>query len=167
MVLNFHIVTDDPRVVRKTLGTAVHSIQNASVYEDCSIMTPRFLVDYSASLITTNYVAAPLWGRYYFVRDFVAMPGGRCLVICDEDVLMGNADDIYNLTANVIRTGDFNRRNRYIIDSKYTAKSDTRYEMKKFSGGVNFNANPTGHCYIMTVIGGIHTSQNRGDSNAS
>lgn len=156
MELVFYSVEDDPRKVQKTLGEAKHTIQNASVYENCSIMNPSFLVDYSASIIETNYVKATLWNRYYFIRDFIAMPGGRCRVVCDEDVLMGNANEIYKLNANVIRQEK--AKFPFVIDRMMQARADTR------TTTYNFDENPfsppaqgeldTANRYLLTVIGG-------------
>ena len=176
MELVFYSVSDDPRKVQKTLGTAKHTIQNASVYENCSIMNPSFLVDYSASIIETNYVKATLWNRYYFIRDFIAMPGGRCRVICDEDVLMGNAEDILKLNCNIIRQEYANAP--YVIDRMMLARADTKTTTKEFTGNP-FSPPPqaetdTAHRYLITIVGGKSVPwtpptppESRGDSNGT
>ena len=155
MTIEFYNVTDDNRVVNKNLGSVVHTISDAQVYRDTSIMSPQFLVDYAPYVVNSNYVKVPLWNRYYYVTDVTAMPGGRAVMHCREDVLMSNKDAIMNLDAYVLRT-ESSVVNRLIVDSKVPTQANRHCRTIAFSP--IFNALDTNYVYLLTVVGGVPRS---------
>lgn len=161
MTLKFAQCRDDPRKVDKTL-TDVHTVNNASIYQACSIMAPEFVVDYSLSLLACNYLVAGITAgqneiaRCYFIKDQIVLPGGRLVVRCAIDVLNTWKNSIKKCTANIIRN-EFSG-NPDIIDSCMQANSRTCVFASDLDDNV-FTSRPTGHCYMLTVIGGSHTAQ--------
>ena len=158
MTISFYNVQDDNRVVNKNLGNAVHTISNAQVYRDTSIMSPQFLVDYARYVVNSNYVHVPAWNRYYYVTDVTAMPGGRAVMHCREDVLMSNKDAIMNLDAYVLRT-ESAAFNRLIVDSKVPTQANRHCKTIAFNP--IFNALDTNYVYLLTVVGGVNRGSNQ------
>ena len=66
---------------------------SAKLKDNCSVMQPIFLLTASVvDIVNYNYCYVSDWGRYYFIRNVITMPGGRIELRCAEDVLTSNAD---------------------------------------------------------------------------
>lgn len=154
MTINFYNVNDDNRVVSKTLGNAVHSVNDAQVYAQTSVMNPQFLMDYASYVVNSNYVHVPLWGRYYYVTDVTVIPGGRCVVHCREDVLMSNKDAIRNLDAYVLRTETSEDVNVLMTDNRIPCQANRHCHTLAFSTAP-FSATDANPVYLLTVVGGV------------
>lgn len=165
MTLNFYTISDDSRVVNKTLGNIIHSC-SASVYEDCSMVRPSFLVDYSPSVVLSNYIEAIAyngqniaWKRFYYIEDYILMPGGRMIARCVEDVLMSYKDEIMSLRCNIIR--------QEFLKTPYIIDRCMQQEVRSFVETVRCTNSPFkipgsgDYSYVMTVIGG-YTAQVEG-----
>lgn len=168
MTLKFAQCRDDPRKVDKTL-TDVHTVNNASIYQACSIMTPEFVVDYNLSLLTCNYLVAGITGdqhviaRCYFIKDQIVLPGGRLVVRCAIDVLNTWKNSIKDCRANVIRQESedhISNPSRFIFDQNMVGVVSTHVDNIPFVGGTPFTSlDADDYCYVMTVLGGTqHTS---------
>lgn len=94
--------TDDPLVVTKTTSTV--ATVTAKPYDNCSIGSPRIIINHSASLEAVNYMYIADWGRYYFVEPPVVIPGGEILISGNVDVLMSFDAAIRSCPATVIRS---------------------------------------------------------------
>lgn len=170
MILKFYKVSDDSRVLNKTLGEPIHTCLNASVYEDCSIVSPSFLVDYSHSVIACNYLEATVmngsiiaWKRYYYVDDFVLMPGGRMVAKCNEDVLMSFKDEILGLKCNVVRhEKKLEINDPYLIDRYRTPESRSFVDTIKSTDSPFIIPGNNNWSYLLTVIGGYAAHANEG-----
>lgn len=162
MTLEFYANMSDPRKAVKSIGDVVHTVNNASIYRECSLMTPEFLIDYSPVVAACNYLYAGVtisdetYGAYYFIKDRIVMPGGRMVVICAKDVLSTWWHKLKDCTANVIRNENTGIAD--IIDASMQATSRTCVYASDLNDNV-FESRPTGHCYMLTVIGGSHTSE--------
>lgn len=168
MTLKFAQCRDDPRKVDKTL-TDVYTVNNASIYQACSIMTPEFVVDYNLSLLTCNYLVAGITGdqhviaRCYFIKDQIVLPGGRLVVRCAIDVLNTWKNSIKECKANIIRQESENHvenPSRFIFDQNMVGVVSTHIDNIPFVGGTPFKSlDVDDYCYVMTVLGGTqHTS---------
>ena len=173
MILRFAQCRDDPRKVDKTL-TNVHTVNNASIYQACSIMTPEFVVDYSLTLLACNYLVAGVSNgqnevaRCYFIKDHIVLPGGRLVVRCAIDVLNTWKNSIKECTANVIRQEKENHRSnpsRFIFDEYMCGKTNTHVDNIGFEGVSPFDRDYP--YYVLTVLGGRQNQrpENGGDSN--
>lgn len=152
MEIKFYNVTDDNRVVNKTLGNVVRTVQ-AQVYDNCSIMTPRLLLAYHSDVVNSNYIHIPTWNRYYYITDVTGMPGNRCIVSCREDCLMSNRTQILTLDANVLRT-EGGESNNLVVDSKMPNQANRHCKTIRFSGQP-FSASDSNAIYLLTVVGGV------------
>lgn len=171
MILTFHKCLSEPRVVYKifdnTPGSS-HTINNAAIYQACSMMAPEFVVDFNRNLLNCNYVVTynnEFGNRCYFIKEHVVLPGGRLVVRCAIDVLYTWREYIVECEANVVRQES--KGNPLLIDSSMTANSKTTIYAHDFEDNC-FSSKAGGHCYMLTVIGGAHTEEqpeNRGDSN--
>lgn len=150
------VCTCDNRVIDKTRFISSMITYNCEVYRECTVVNPVFILEYNATILTSNYLFVPSWGRYYHIKDVELTPAGRMFVSCLEDVLMSNKDAILNLDCNIVRNE--NKRNKLLYDGKYPEEiMDTICTLK-------FNASPfgvdNGYNIVMCVIGGEYANQN-------
>lgn len=123
-------------------------------------LEPQYDVNLSGSLVVVNldgnelaanYLYDSFWGRYYFIRDRVSMPGGIMRLICEEDVLFSNASIIDDWQVFVIRTGS---------TSGYGLIPDSQYPVdpsRSYCEEVDFPSTPllkgvTGQQYVLTLV---------------
>lgn len=138
----------DSRVLNKNV--TLSDIRQCKLYRESSIMTPELLLHYTPNIINCNYLYIPLWERYYYIKDIVMIPAGRCIISAYEDVLMSNATEISQLNCNIIRQE--NIRNKLIVDDKYPAEIMSTLTTIKFNRSP-FNVDG-GYNIVMGVIGG-------------
>lgn len=163
MILKFCICEDDPRKVDKSL-TEVHSVNNAAIYQACSIMAPEFVVDYREDLLACNYVVTGIGvsqsGRAYFIKEHIVLPGGRLVIRCAIDVLNTWKTYIKECSANVIRQENKSPLFSYIPDGKMVGKVSTLsnvIDAKYTDHSLRFSLPTTAsRSYLLTVIGGDH-----------
>lgn len=175
MRLTFLTCLSEPRVVYKEFDNrqgTYHEIENAAVYQACSMMAPEFVVNFNADLLRCNYVTTSnneFGNRCYFIKEHVVLPGGRLVVRCAIDVLYTWREYIGRCTANVIRQESEEHKvnpSRFIFDANMMGKSNTHTDNIPFK--TNPFIIPAGQpSYVMTVLGGIQNNrpENRGDSN--
>lgn len=149
MTINFYKVTDDPRVLEKTLNQ-VHSV-SANLLDNCSVHDPRLVLKYDSRIVTANYFKIDEWNTYYFMNDPIVSPGGRCVISGHEDVLMTNKDKILKLNAYCSRCES--KFERYAIDSKVPSLVTTIVTNLQFDQHI-FNADGTKRQFLLTVKGG-------------
>ena len=110
----FYKVSDDPRVINKTLGTAVD--KSITIKGTDSVLNPTITLRYDATIADYNYVYLPdPYDRYYFLSPPVLAPGKRMTWNCSVDVLMSHKDDIEGLNVIVTRL----ERSRYSDDDSH------------------------------------------------
>lgn len=151
MTINFYQITDDYRVVEKTLGDIVYTPSSVNLLDSCSVKNPSLVLSYNSALVTANYFKIVDWDRYYFMGEPVVSPGGRCIVTGREDVLMSNAEDILKLDAYCSRCES--KFERYAVDSAVMSLVTTNVTTIPSDSGV-FSADGTARQYILTVKGG-------------
>lgn len=151
------ISTEDPRKLdkRPNFESSNPVTVAADIKDSCSLNAPQLIL--TASLVDVsryNYVHVAAWhDRYYFITDFVAMPGSRIMIRCRVDALTSNADEILQLTAYVARSES--KRNAYLPDSNYHPMSSRNCETIPFNR-TPFAANyATDQVYLLTVMGGV------------
>lgn len=146
MTIDIGKCIDDSRKVSKSYTTNISA--NAEVWGECSIMSPVFLITYNNIAVDCNYLYVSDWGRYYFITDMVAAPGGRLYVHCKEDVLMSNKTEILKLHAYSVRS---DRKANYMVDSKMPSLVQNGSTIINFS---NSPFTPGNESYLLTVLGG-------------
>lgn len=184
MKLEFYANMSDPRKAVKNIGEVIHTVNNAAVYRECSLMMPEFLIDYSPSVVACNYLFAGVtigtetYGAYYFIKDRIVLPGGRMVVICSKDVLSTWWYRLKDCTANVVRQESeehFSNNSRFIFDRHMVGKVNTDFGNIPFSQNpFHIPTNPDEYCMLMTVLGGTQqtpptreSTTKTGDENAN
>lgn len=157
-------VSVDPRTLDKRSNFESSSTETiyVTIKDNCSIMQPVFVLTASAvDIISYNYLHVPDWGRYYFIKNIVTMPGTRIELICKEDVLTSNADAIKNIVGTVGRQQSERMRDKWLQDPKMLQSSKIYTENLHFSEnpfiyGDGTAVDPQIH-YILSVVGGNGT----------
>ena len=133
----------------------------AKLKDNCSVMQPIFLLTASVvDIVNYNYCYVADWGRYYFIRNIITMPGGRIELRCAEDVLTSNAYAIKDLVGTVGRQQSTAMRDKWLPDPKMLQSS------KIYTYNLHFSKNPFTYGdgsfgdqvhYILSVVGGNGT----------
>jgi len=95
---------DDPIKVNKTLTnqTAVE----VKLLDIVDISAPRFIINYSESLLQYNYCYVPAFRRYYYLTPPQIESGQRMILNCYVDVLKTAAQAIAESDATIIRCSE-------------------------------------------------------------
>lgn len=152
MVLNFYTTADAPNALTKTT-TLIRGIVGAVCKDDCSILSPVFIVKYDAALLAANYAYCADFSRYYFITDITVMTGGRLRITARVDVLGTYGAAIKALTALMTRQES---EPTEIVDSYLPLKRNKITKVYEFTGG-DFNidtANNTSHNFVLNIMGG-------------
>lgn len=149
-------VSVDPRTLdkRDAFTASAPADVSAQIKDSCSIMQPVFILTAAAvDLVGYNYVHVPSWGRYYFIRNVVTMPGSRVELACREDVLTSNADQIKALQINLTRSSS--DKNARLLDSLRPSQVNRQCEtIEAVNAYTRAGANDI--VYVLTVQGGAH-----------
>ena len=156
-------ISVDPRTLdkRNNFESSDTSDISVNIKDNCSIMQPVFILTASAvDIVGYNYIYVASWGRYYFIKNIITMPGTRIEIICKEDVLTSNADAIKNIVGTVGRQQSTAMRDKWLQDPKMLQSS------KIYTYNLHFSENPFTYGdgalqdqvhYILSVVGGNGT----------
>lgn len=115
-------VTDDPKKVEKTLGTAKATC-TCTPYEPVSDLHGLIVLDYTAAIESSNYasVTSGIGGRtlYCYITDLVKGIGGKCTVQLEIDPLMTNKEQLKNCDCICATTVNTTQYSTYIPDGNY------------------------------------------------
>lgn len=126
MTFTFYSISDDKNVIEKILGEPLASVEG-NISNDCSIITPIFVVD-TAFKKYPNYVYCDELARYYFINDIkVGMGGMRQFIYCTVDPLMSFQSDILGLNVYVERN-EF-QCNNMLADNQIPLESEAQIEL--------------------------------------
>lgn len=104
MTLSLYIVLDDPRVVHKTLGGSVLTI-NANPTDEKDIIEPTFVVNSTTQISSNyNYLKVEEYGRYYFITDMALDKSKNLIITTHIDVLKTYENNIPNINGMIIRS---------------------------------------------------------------
>lgn len=112
MTITVYKISDDRRVVNKTLGTAVATL-TAIIKNDADILYPVLEVAYNSSVLTANYLYIDTLQRYYYIKN-IKLDRQRIFLECEVDVLKSYYNEIKNLNCVVSRQE--NNYNTYLND---------------------------------------------------
>lgn len=87
MNVTLYKTSDDMRKVNKKL-TTIGTQKTLTIYDSIDIISPVFVLDYNADLLTANYLYCGNLARYYFINNITLDCGKRMYISCSEDVLM-------------------------------------------------------------------------------
>ena len=151
LTVTLYNVTDNPKKVNKTLGSAVLTLSNnVQPTDPCDILNPSFIITYPSNIGTFNYctVSSP-FNRNYFVTDIAVLTGGRMRISCNVDVLTTYAGSIKECVGTFTRSED--PRDYHIHDNKFPLTGDMKSKSTLFS--TIFTATEDRN-YLLTVVGG-------------
>lgn len=145
MQITIGTTADDKRVLNKTYVGSIYTVQ---LKQPCDILNPVFVVEYTSSLITANYIYCSDFSRYYFITDITLLSGKRAEISCAVDVLMSYASQIAAIRCVISRQE--NSGLTLIPDSSIMTKNYNPVYIYNFSSGfdVAFGS------YVLQVIGG-------------
>lgn len=104
MTLYLYTVLDDPRVVHKTLGGTVLTI-NANPTDEKDIIEPTFIVNSTTQISSNyNYLKVHEYGRYYFITDMSLDKAKNLIITTHVDVLKTYEDIIPEINGMIIRS---------------------------------------------------------------
>lgn len=102
MNVTLYKTSDDMRKVNKTL-TTIGTQKTLTIYDSIDIISPVFVLDYNADLLTANYLYCGNLARYYFINNITLDCGKRMYISCSEDVLMTFRTQLLNCECCVMR----------------------------------------------------------------
>lgn len=153
MTLQFKKTTDDPRKVIKSfedIGDAVTAIPT----ENCSILSPVWLLAYNSDYKGATHVTCPALGeRTFFITDIVLAPGGKCYVYGSVDVLATYGDLIKERTGTVIRSESIGAPT-LIPDGKLPIQTNKLIVDCDNFPKTPFDVSLISYQFILTTIGG-------------
>lgn len=113
MQIDLYSITDDPRKLEKTLGTA--DTRTGAVRGAIDVLRPEVLVE--GGVVLANYAHIPDFGdRYYFIEEREVVRKGLQRLALRVDVLMSYADQIRTCPAVCARSA--NVVNAFLPDSR-------------------------------------------------
>lgn len=157
----FYKITDDSRVLNKTLGTPVE--KSITIKGSDSVLNPTITLRYDDTLADYNYVYLPApYKRYYFLSPPVISPGKRMTWNCSVDVLMSNKGRIDELSVLVTRMerekyqyseADFIDDNRAQVVSQPNVHT-IEASLTNFKTSSTGTPGDEGYQYVLAVVGG-------------
>ena len=129
MEITFYNTSNDKRVVSKTL-TSGTTLQ-CELYDECNIITPKLLIEFTTDIFSKNYCYIPTFGRYYFITNMKVDAGERIIIECGIDALYTYRNSIYSLDVTVVRNENFSDR-CYLVDPMFTISPKRNIEVYAF-----------------------------------
>ena len=136
---------DENNKIKKTFDT--NNDYSGTLREECSILTPSFIISTADDITQFNYAYIPEFKRYYFITDITSVREGVWRITLRCDVLMSYADSILNMSGIVLRQEE--AYNLYIPDSM-PEYADSYVITKKFPNSFS----NTNFSYVLCTCGG-------------
>ena len=142
MDVKLYSISDDDRVVNKTLGTAKE--YSCTFRNTEEILNPVIRINTSDNLSDYNYAYVQRYGRYYFVKPAVG-PNNLWTLSAHVDVLMSHKTELLSLSGTMVRNE--NAYNGYLIDPEFKANAYKKIVTKQFPHAM------TEDCFILMTVG--------------
>lgn len=145
----FYNTTNHKKAVTKTLTNG--TTYTCNLKEGSNVVNPTIILT-GVSEISKNYCNIPSFSRYYFIKEWRIMTGGRMEIDLEVDPLTSFSSYILDSTQLVVRQENIGLNQ--IKDTNYPIApySETRVikvgEKKFFNSFTN-----TTDCYLLTVAG--------------
>ena len=134
MTIYLYQITDDRKVVSKTLSETPLATLTATIKSDCDILDPTLEVAYSANIASANYMYIPDWGRYYYLTR-KTVGAQRAFIGGPVDVLKSYDSGIRGLKCIIQRQEDVDRCDMYVEDKAFKCESRRIVSRREFPGG--------------------------------
>lgn len=152
MTIDLYMSLEDPRKANKTPQLVAANV-SCKPAEPCSLLTPRLLLNYSATYSSTNYIYIQDFDRFYFA-ELTLKTGKELQLDCKLDAY--SSFDLSRVQATVIRseTAGVN----YCVDSKLPIDPN-RFGTygEPFVGDIDDYGGSDAHHYILVLNqGGVN-----------
>lgn len=144
MNVKLYTISDDNKVVSKTLGTT-KEYSSVVIKEPTDVLAPTVRIQTSDNLSGINYCYIQRYGRYYFVDKIITTPNGFWELSCRCDVLMSYKTQIKALSGTLVRSEK--NYNGYLNDSEFKAVAYRKIVTKQFPNAM------TEDCFILMTVG--------------
>lgn len=119
MEVKFYNISDEKKVVGKSLGSAVITADGV-LLAGTTVSNPSLRMTLTKAQLTgVNYAYIADLGRYYYITDAKFLGNSVWLITFKVDVLKSFASNIHGSKAFVTRTSNSSKINEYISDSKF------------------------------------------------
>lgn len=144
MKISFYNNKSEIEKVDKSLDL-IETIEGNLVNET-DIINPTIVLEHDSTIINSNYMYIPAFGRYYFITKIESIRNNVWRISAHVDVLETYKTQIKSQTAIVDRLA--NDESPYIADGRYTFDSYNSYKIQKFGASLSKNLS-----YILVVAG--------------
>lgn len=131
--------------IRKNLSNE-HTL-SGTLRNESNVVNPAIIINIDNPTVY-NYVYIPMFGRYYFITDYVSMRTGIWQINLKSDVLMSFKDSILNSRALIQNTQSVGKSD-YLNGSNWVTNCKTKTDIISFSNGLLNNGE-----YILITAGG-------------
>lgn len=142
--IKLYTISDDNRVVSKTLGTATE-FSNCTMKDKTEVVNPTVRIASSSNLSGYNYCHIDRYNRYYYIDKIETTPDGYWLLHCRCDVLMSHKTQLLALTGTLKRSETV--YNGYLNDPEYKALAYKKIVTKQFPNAIS------GDCFVLMTVG--------------
>ena len=108
---------------------------NGTLKEECTIVDPEILVEYTGALTTANYAYISEFGRYYFIKNAESYRNNLWSIQLHTDVLKSFASDILSSPAIIARSSS--NFNMMLNDDHYFTQENPYIFTQTFPNGFN------------------------------
>lgn len=119
-----------------------------SIFEECDILAPMLLVDYTDSVINANYCYIPKFGRYYYITGNTIYDGNKVRLSLKCDALESHWNSFKGSICQAKRSS--NRGNKMLVDDTKSYLAQPFYDYRELPFEFNPNQNGT---YVVTIGG--------------
>ncbi|MBP5410808.1 MAG: hypothetical protein J6Y26_02745 [Lachnospiraceae bacterium] len=142
VTVKLYKVTDDERVVSKTLGTAKE--YSCTLKNEQEILAPEVSIQTSDNLSDYNYMYIERYGRYYYAK-ISTTPNGFWRIKGRVDVLMSHKTELLALSGTLERSEK--NYNGYLNDPEFKAVAYRKIVTKQFPNAIDND------CFILMTVG--------------
>lgn len=147
MHVTFKQTTNDMRDLYKSYDN-IFDCGQVSIYQNCSLLTPSFMLSYNANIVSANAFYVHEWGLYYFIDNVSFDSGGKMYVSGYIDSLQSYNQLISNLFCTITRQ-EFAQISP-LPDSNISVKNFDAVDIYPFDNGFDV----TTGSYVLQVLGG-------------
>ena len=120
---------------------------SGTLRNESNVVNPTIVINID-NPTSYNYAYIPMFGRYYFITDYVSMRTGIWQINLKSDVLMSFRESILNSYA-LIENTEFVGRSNYLPGNNWVNNCKTKTDIISFSNGLLNDGQ-----YILITAGG-------------
>lgn len=142
MKLTFYKQAATPeRIDKSDYMTEVGEIDGVVLKQPTNLLNAEFIFKTNPVLYNSNYFYCDFTGRYYFIRDYVALTGGRMSLTGEVDVLHTFRNEILNSEAWVEASDAASDTADYdMLHNDYPFQADYEIKGKDLDGGADWES---------------------------